>query len=557
MISADGRAAARTCPSGAGPATRVVATPRADVDLACRLTLARYLIPRHPALRAELEYVIRAPQQRVESAARGAGAVHHADLHRTLSTLRVVDPACGEGDFLLGMLRLLARVRRWNGRTLGLPDDERTLSRSVVENNLYGVEAQGQALSLARRRLTGGEETHTRLVWGDSLVEREEFAWRSRFPEVQAQGGFDLVIGNPPYVRHELIADPLGRVPREVYKRSARTAVHRSLPTFFGWDEGCGRATHPVDGRADLASLFAFLGFSLLRPGGALGLILPVGMFEALYGRQVLNYLERTGQHGELIENRRQRSFSTKVNTLVFIAHPRHGDEDRMIERIAHDGSLDEANLHVSARRSCAAAGVTHNAAAGPSHLTPGPSPSGGEGRTLDMSQHGSPPSPLAGVLDKEGDGGDNARAHNAVSHPALASRAADPIDTFVRRLLDRLEPRLAPLGDLGRIRYPLKTGINRFFYLDRSAIERFGLGREFCRPVVRSPRQVRRARFDVTEVDTALFVCDRSAEELAAEGRRGALAYIEWGARQRTSGGVFWPQVPSVRGRRNWYATP
>lgn len=105
--------------------------------------------------------------------------------------LRVVDPACGTGAFLVGAYRWLL------ARCAGVPDAPARALRC-----LYGVDLDADALALAARALRRAsgvtDDLSDRLVRADAL----SMDWRATFPEALADGGFDAVIGNPPYVSY-------------------------------------------------------------------------------------------------------------------------------------------------------------------------------------------------------------------------------------------------------------------------------------------------------------------------------------------------------------------
>jgi N-6 DNA Methylase len=142
------------------------------------------------------------------------------DYLAALRTFTIVDPACGSGAFLVAAFELLAREYRGVvellaalGETVDFdPFDE------IVTKNLYGVDINAESVEITRlalwlktarnqHRLQNLEST---IKIGDSLVSDKKwterpFDWRAAFPEVFAKGGFDVVIGNPPYVRMEFI----------------------------------------------------------------------------------------------------------------------------------------------------------------------------------------------------------------------------------------------------------------------------------------------------------------------------------------------------------------
>ncbi len=91
------------------------------------------------------------------------------------------------------------------------------LDRQILQNNLYGVDLNAEAIQICQLSLwiktaaRGKQPTsldHTiregNSVISDPAVHPKAFDWQTAFPEVFAQGGFDVVVGNPPYIRQEL-----------------------------------------------------------------------------------------------------------------------------------------------------------------------------------------------------------------------------------------------------------------------------------------------------------------------------------------------------------------
>ena len=101
-------------------------------------------------------------------------------------------------------------------------------------------------------------------IIGDPAVHPKSFDWEMAFPEVFAQGGFDVVVGNPPYVRQEL------------------------LSAFKPWLEAHYETFH---GAADLYVYFYELGVRVLRPGGLLCFIVTNKWMKAGYGEPLRRFL--------------------------------------------------------------------------------------------------------------------------------------------------------------------------------------------------------------------------------------------------------------------------
>lgn len=145
--------------------------------------------------------------------------LNNLQLYRDwLLQLTICDPACGSGAFLNQALEFLIAEHRYldelsatyNKDALVLSDIE----NSILENNLYGVDLNQESVEIAKlslwlrtaqrgRKLTS---LSSNIKCGNSLIDAvkvagdKAFKWEKEFPQVFAKGGFDVVIGNPPYV---------------------------------------------------------------------------------------------------------------------------------------------------------------------------------------------------------------------------------------------------------------------------------------------------------------------------------------------------------------------
>lgn len=198
-----------------------------------------------------------------------------------LARVRVLDPACGSGAFLIEAfdqlhgtyaeaVERLADLRQSGDWSLFDPD------RTILQQNLFGVDLNEEAVEIARLsiwvktaqrgKVLADLDHNIRVgnsVVADTALDARAFDWAASFPEVFAQGGFDVVIGNPPYVRAELL-----------------TPIKPYLQEHY----------HAFHGQADLYVYFYELGMRLLRPGGRLSYIVTNKWLKTGYGEPLRRF---------------------------------------------------------------------------------------------------------------------------------------------------------------------------------------------------------------------------------------------------------------------------
>ena len=195
-----------------------------------------------------------------------------------LDSLTVCDPACGSGAFLIALynwfepvrLDLLTDLQRAEPDApechdaKGFPGDIRDwLAFSaplILKNNIHGVDISPESVEIAQlslwirtaRRDRSLADLSANIRCGNSVVDDPEvdkahaFDWQASFPKVFAKGGFDAIVGNPPYVRQERLA---------------------------AFKEHFSKRYKAFSGAADLYVYFYEKGVELLKPDGRLAFI--------------------------------------------------------------------------------------------------------------------------------------------------------------------------------------------------------------------------------------------------------------------------------------------
>jgi hypothetical protein len=152
------------------------------------------------------------------------------------------------------------------------------------------------------------------------------FVWDISFVEVfeGEKAGFDIVIGNPPYVRTQSIADPRfdrdGATPdnRREYKTKLARSVYQAFRRFFNYIPRLDSVGRKLDARSDLYVYFYFHGLALLNSQGSFCFITSNSWLDVAYGADLQEFLLRHCHMKMILDNRARRSFSTAdINTVI------------------------------------------------------------------------------------------------------------------------------------------------------------------------------------------------------------------------------------------------
>jgi hypothetical protein len=204
-----------------------------------------------------------------------------------LLQITIIDPACGSGAFLNEALNFLIAEHTFIdelqaklfGDAMVLSDVE----KSILENNLFGVDLNEESVEIAKlslwlrtaqpnRKLN---DLNNNIKCGNSLIDDESiagnkaFLWEKEFPQIFAKGGFDVVIGNPPYVQLQ----KMGKM-SEVLENCRFETFHKA---------------------GDIYCIFTEQGYNLLKKGGFLSFIMPNKWMVASYGKPLRKFLLKSG----------------------------------------------------------------------------------------------------------------------------------------------------------------------------------------------------------------------------------------------------------------------
>lgn len=255
-----------------------------------------------------------------------------------LTKIKILDPACGSGSFLIKALEVLNEKYK----ELGQEGDEMT-KLLILTSNIYGVDLDEQAVEIARlnlcinslegkmklpllsdnikcgNSLISGTDAELKKYFGANFRGKRPFNWEEEFPEVFKQGGFDVVIGNPPYIK-------------EFVNRSVFDGLHNS-PYY--------------QGKMDIWTMFACISIDLLKDGGILSFIAPNNWISNAGASIFRDKILKDGELKSFVDFGDYKVFEQAgIQTMIFVFEKGKPKEKYEIDYLrVGDKDITEGNL--------------------------------------------------------------------------------------------------------------------------------------------------------------------------------------------------------------------
>ena len=200
-----------------------------------------------------------------------------------LLQITICDPACGSGAFLNEALNFLIHEHRYidelQAKVFGDAFVLTDVELSILENNLFGVDINDESVEIAKlslwlrtarpkrklNTLSNNIKCGNSLISNPNIAGNKAFDWQTAFPKVFERGGFDVVIGNPPYVSNR-------NIPVQ-YKKYFELNYRAAFDQY------------------DLYVLFMELAVKINKQNGYSSFILPDKFLISKYGEAILKYL--------------------------------------------------------------------------------------------------------------------------------------------------------------------------------------------------------------------------------------------------------------------------
>lgn len=211
------------------------------------------------------------------------------ELEHRIQEIKILDPACGSGAFLIKAVEILLEIDKEIQSIKPHTGEQATLEEfsqakeitRIIEQNIFGVDINEESVEITKlslflkmaapnKKLT---DLSKNIRVGNSLVNESSidvkaFDWNNEFKKILNDGGFDVVIGNPPYLRIQGLHES-----------------HDHITKFL--EKNYVSAT----GRYDYYVLFIERGSSFLKKNGYFGFITPHKFTSAEFGIGIRKYL--------------------------------------------------------------------------------------------------------------------------------------------------------------------------------------------------------------------------------------------------------------------------
>jgi len=367
-----------------------------------------------------------------------------------------------------------------------------------------------------------------------SLRKDKPLIWNIEFAEIFVEKeGFDLIVGNPPYVKQSEISDPTGKVSnKKEYISFLEEMVKIDFPNDFS-------PKFKLNAQSDLYTYFYIRGLRLLNSTGIQTYICSNSWLDVGYGTWLQEFLLKRCSIDCIIDNHNKRSFKADVNTIISVinAPRKRVIEDNIVKFVAFKLPFEECIFTENLLKIENAAKQERNNVLKIYPITIkellkiGTESKDEDERNLGVGKY---------IGDKWG---------------AKFLRAPDIYNVLVLRN----GKNLTKLEDIADVITGCYSGINDFFYLDNNRANTLKIEKKYLVPIIRNSENVE--TLEIVESNSYYVLAIPPVDKKSLS--ENVKDYIKWGEkqttreRQKTKAGILWPLTETVKTRKYWYSIP
>jgi len=415
--------------------------------------------------------------------------------------------------------------------------DEKKL-RNLIEKQKQSIDEETKRLEEIRKK----------------LKEQKPFIWDIDFAEIFGEkGGFDIVIGNPPYVRQEKIAPP-NKLKNEITNEQKKEYKEKLLKSV----QACFPFIKSIDKKSDYYVYFYFIGLSLLNSEGTFCFITSNSWLDVGYGRDLQEFLLKYVPIIAIYENQAKRSFEhADINTIIAL----FGAPNKSTQAVS---TLQNTSKFVTFKKPFEEVVTTENflrIEKAESVVT-----------TEDLRIF---PKKQEDLLEEgweypEDIIEEQKRAFKfeigGYSGNKWGGKYLRAPDIFFK-ILEKGKDKLTRLGDIAEVRFGVKTGANEFFYLPSKHFdikkegkfyslipkyeglpEHLKIEEEYLEPVIKSLKEENTLSVEIGHLKWKyLKLCD----PLKKLEKKEVFKYVKWGEMKKFN------KTATCASRKLWFSLP
>ncbi|MHA1195336.1 MAG: Eco57I restriction-modification methylase domain-containing protein [Promethearchaeota archaeon] len=399
--------------------------------------------------------------------------------------------------------------------------------------------------------------------------EKKPFVWEIDFAEIFGdKDGFDIVIGNPPYVRQEDIA-PFNKLKSEVsekekkeYKKKLVDSVKNQFPVIKN-----------IDGKSDYYIYFYFHGLSLLNNKGVFCFITSNSWLDVGYGKDLQEFLLKYVPIIAIYDNPRRTFEHASINTIITLfGAPKFKQEQTIVglkvQRNNQYTMLKHTMKFINFQKKFEEV-INSKTMIELENIRA--VISGKDILNLIKNLKKTEDFRVFPILQSDllEDGWEYPDSYDKKNGRfkkgkyignKWGGKFLRAPDIFFK-ILEIGKSKLLRLGDIATVRFGIKTGANDFFYIDKKMQEKWKIEEKYLKPIFKSPKESKSIIINPDNLKFKVFMCNEPKSKLKGTN---ALKYIEWGEntkikiKQGTLKGqtvIGFHNISSVKNRKQWYS--
>ncbi len=236
-----------------------------------------------------------------------------------VKNIKIIDPACGSGAFLITAFEYLLNYNNHLDNKIfdltGVKDLFSDTTKEILQNNIFGVDLNKESVEITKLSLwlKTADKNKTlaslenNIKCGNSLIDDPEIAgemafdWEKEFPEIFENGGFDIVVGNPPYV---FARENFSEIEKNYYIKNYVSSNYQ-INTYI---------------------LFMEKSFKLLKNKGYASMIVPNSWLMMYSGKGIREYILEKIKLLEIVNLAGHSFENVNVETVIYFGYKEKGE---------------------------------------------------------------------------------------------------------------------------------------------------------------------------------------------------------------------------------------